>query len=38
MPTLIGANRSLAGTLGLMACAGLGAWLFARLSRPLARP
>lgn len=38
MPTLIGANRSLAGTLGLMACASLGALLFARLSRPLARP
>lgn len=38
MPTLIGANRSLAGTLGLMACGSLGALLFAHLSRPLARP
>ena len=33
MPTLIGANRSLAGTLGLMACGSLGAWLFALLGR-----
>lgn len=33
MPTLIGANRSLAGTLGLMACGSLGALLFARLAR-----
>lgn len=38
MPTLISANRSLAGTLGLMACASLGALLFARLRRPLCRP
>ncbi|MVW74452.1 hypothetical protein [Pseudomonas xionganensis] len=38
MPTLIGANRSLIGTLGLMACGSLGALLFARLSRPLCRP
>jgi len=34
MPTLIGANRSLAGTLGLMACGSLGALLFAVLMRP----
>lgn len=33
MPTLIGANRSLAGTLGLMACGSLGALLFAILGR-----
>ena len=33
MPTLIGANRSLAGTLGLMACGSLGALLFAVLVR-----
>ena len=33
MPTLIGANRTLAGTLGLMACGSLGALLFARLAR-----
>jgi len=33
MPTLIGANRSLAGTLGLMACGSLGALLFALLAR-----
>ena len=33
MPTLIGANRSLAGTLGLMACGSLGALLFAVLAR-----
>lgn len=33
MPTLIGANRSLAGTLGLMACGSLGAVLFALLGR-----
>lgn len=33
MPTLIGANRSLAGTLGLMACGSLGALLFAMLTR-----
>lgn len=33
MPTLIGANRSLAGTLGLMACGSLGALLFASLAR-----
>ena len=33
MPTLIGANRSLAGTLGLMACGSLGALLFAGLMR-----
>ena len=33
MPTLIGANRSLAGTLGLMACGSLGALLFAVLGR-----
>ncbi|MGB4072532.1 hypothetical protein [Pseudomonas sp.] len=33
MPTLIGANRSLAGTLGLMACGSLGALLFAMLGR-----
>lgn len=38
MPTLIGANRSLLGTLGLMACGSLGALLFAWLSRPLSRP
>lgn len=36
MPTLIGANRSLAGTAGLMACGSLGALLFARLARRLA--
>lgn len=35
MPTLIGANRSLAGTLGLMACGSLGALLFALLRRRL---
>ncbi|MDP2745737.1 hypothetical protein [Pseudomonas sp.] len=33
MPTLIGANRTLAGTLGLMACGSLGALLFAVLAR-----
>jgi hypothetical protein len=33
MPTLIGANRSLAGTLGLMVCGSLGALLFALLAR-----
>jgi hypothetical protein len=33
MPTLIGANRSLVGTLGLMACGSLGALLFAVLAR-----
>lgn len=33
MPTLIGANRSLAGTLGLMACGSLGALLFASLAQ-----
>lgn len=33
MPTLIGANRSLAGTLGLMACGSVGALLFATLAR-----
>ena len=33
MPTLIGANRSLAGTLGLMVCGSLGALLFARLAQ-----
>lgn len=33
MPTLIGANRSLAGTLGLMACGSVGALLFAHLMR-----
>ncbi|MDR7023745.1 hypothetical protein [Pseudomonas peli] len=33
MPTLIGANRSLAGTVGLMACGSLGALLFAGLMR-----
>ena len=33
MPTLIGVNRSLAGTLGLMACGSLGALLFAVLAR-----
>lgn len=33
MPTLIGANRSLAGTFGLMACGSLGALLFAVLAR-----
>ncbi|WAC42760.1 hypothetical protein OU997_10610 [Pseudomonas sp. SL4(2022)] len=31
MPTLIGANRSLAGTLGLMACGSLGTLLYAGL-------
>ncbi|TBU87652.1 hypothetical protein [Phytopseudomonas dryadis] len=34
MPTLIGANRSLAGTLALMASGSAGALLFARLSAP----
>jgi hypothetical protein len=38
MPTLIGANRSLFGTVGLMVCGSLGALLFAWLSRPLSRP
>ncbi|WP_282874804.1 hypothetical protein [Pseudomonas peli] len=33
MPTLIGANRTLAGTVGLMACGSLGALLFAGLMR-----
>lgn len=33
MPTLIGANRSLAGTLALMASGSLGALLFAVLGR-----
>jgi len=33
MPTLIGANRSLAGTLGLMACGSLGTLLFASLAQ-----
>ncbi|WP_296222067.1 hypothetical protein [Pseudomonas sp. UBA2684] len=33
MPTLIGANRSVAGTLGLMASGSLGALCFAVLSR-----
>ena len=33
MPTLIGANRTFAGTLGLMACGSLGALLFAVLMR-----
>jgi hypothetical protein len=33
MPTLIGANRSLAGTLALMASGSLGALLFAVLAR-----
>ncbi|WP_167143310.1 hypothetical protein [Pseudomonas sp. OTU750018] len=33
MPTLIGANRTFAGTLGLMACGSLGALLFAVLVR-----
>jgi hypothetical protein len=33
MPTLIGANRSLAGTLGLMVCGSLGALFFAVLAR-----
>ncbi|MCY1537104.1 hypothetical protein D9M68_725890 [compost metagenome] len=33
MPTLIGANRSIAGTLGLMASGSVGALLFAALSR-----
>lgn len=33
MPTLIGANRTLAGTLGLMACGSLGALLFASLAQ-----
>ena len=33
MPTLIGANRTFAGTLGLMACGSLGALLFAGLMR-----
>lgn len=33
MPTLIGANRSVAGTLGLMVCGSLGALLFAVLGR-----
>lgn len=35
MPTLIAANRSLAGTLGLMCCGSLGALLFAMLARRL---
>jgi hypothetical protein len=35
MPTLIGANRSLAGTAGLMASGSLGALLFAVLGRRL---
>lgn len=39
MPTLIAANRSLTGTLGLMASGSLGALLFAVLNRaPVARP
>ncbi len=38
MPTLIGANRSLAGTLGLMACGSLGALLFAHLMRRAPAP
>ena len=33
MPTLIGANRTLAGTVGLMACGSIGALLFAGLMR-----
>jgi len=33
MPTLIGANRTVAGTLGLMASGSVGALLFAALSR-----
>lgn len=33
MPTLIGANRTFAGTVGLMACGSLGALLFAVLMR-----
>ena len=33
MPTLIGANRTFAGTFGLMACGSLGALLFAVLMR-----
>ena len=33
MPTLIGANRTFAGTVGLMACGSLGALLFAGLMR-----
>jgi hypothetical protein len=33
MPTLIGANRSLSGTLGLMTCGSCGALLFAVLGR-----
>jgi hypothetical protein len=33
MPTLIGANRTFAGTVGLMACGSLGALLFAVLVR-----
>ncbi len=36
MPTLIGANRSLAGTAGLMVCGSFGALLFARLAQRLA--
>ena len=36
MPTLIAANRSLAGTAGLMASGSLGALLFAVLRRPVA--
>lgn len=34
MPTLIAANRSLAGTFGLMASGSIGALLFAGLMRP----
>lgn len=33
MPTLIGANRCIPGTLGLMACGSVGALLFALLMR-----
>lgn len=32
MPTLIGANRTLSGTLALMLCGGLGSLVFARFS------